>query len=500
MRLSELESFKKITIQCHDNPDADAIASGYGLYCYFTSKGIETRLIYSGRNMITKSNLVLMINKLEIPIFYRDPADSDISGLLITVDCQYGQGNVTKFNADDVAIIDHHQGEATVKYAEINPLLGSCSTLVWKMLGNEGFDISYNKNLSTAFYYGLMTDTGNFAEIHHPVDRDMQDDLDYEKSMIFLFYNSNISLDELNVAGQALTMYDYNSKYRFSLVHALPCDPNILGLISDLVLQVDSIDACVVFNEVADGYKISVRSCVKEVKANEFAAYISKDVGNGGGHLDKAGGFISKARFENLVKDRNISDYLRDRIVNYFESYTVIHAGKYQMDEKELSKYVKKKIPLGFVNPSEFLENGEDITIRTLEGDIDQRINGDFYIMIGLKGEVYPISISKFEKSYDVLEGDYVDEGLEYKPTIHSHSTGNVLNLLKYAKRCRAKAVSYILAKELTNTVKVFTAWDEDNYYLGKPGDFLACRENDINDIYIIERDIFFKTYDKVEE
>lgn len=28
---------------------------------------------------------------------------------LVTVDCQYGQGNVTRFDAGKVAVIDHHQ-------------------------------------------------------------------------------------------------------------------------------------------------------------------------------------------------------------------------------------------------------------------------------------------------------------------------------------------------------------------------------------------------------
>lgn len=39
MTLQELERFQLITIQCHDNPDADALASGYGLYCYFKEQG-----------------------------------------------------------------------------------------------------------------------------------------------------------------------------------------------------------------------------------------------------------------------------------------------------------------------------------------------------------------------------------------------------------------------------------------------------------------------------
>ena len=68
MRLKDLEGYNPITIQCHNNPDADAIGSGYGLYCYFKDLGKDVRLVYSGPNQITKSNLRLMIEKLNIPI------------------------------------------------------------------------------------------------------------------------------------------------------------------------------------------------------------------------------------------------------------------------------------------------------------------------------------------------------------------------------------------------------------------------------------------------
>ena len=48
MRLSDLEKYDSITIQCHDNPDADAVGAGYGLYRYFADKKCKVRLIYSG--------------------------------------------------------------------------------------------------------------------------------------------------------------------------------------------------------------------------------------------------------------------------------------------------------------------------------------------------------------------------------------------------------------------------------------------------------------------
>ena len=55
MKLSELLAYDNIVIQCHDNPDADTIACGFGVYLYLKSKGKEPRLIYGGQNVIRKN-------------------------------------------------------------------------------------------------------------------------------------------------------------------------------------------------------------------------------------------------------------------------------------------------------------------------------------------------------------------------------------------------------------------------------------------------------------
>ena len=68
MKLSSLLNYDEIIVQCHDNPDADAIASGYGVYTYLKMHGKKVRLVYGGRNVIRKSNLVMMVKELEIPI------------------------------------------------------------------------------------------------------------------------------------------------------------------------------------------------------------------------------------------------------------------------------------------------------------------------------------------------------------------------------------------------------------------------------------------------
>ena len=39
MKLSDLLKFDNIIVQCHDDPDADALASGFGVYEYLRMNG-----------------------------------------------------------------------------------------------------------------------------------------------------------------------------------------------------------------------------------------------------------------------------------------------------------------------------------------------------------------------------------------------------------------------------------------------------------------------------
>lgn len=505
MTLKDLERFEQITIQCHDNPDADALASGYGLYCYFSGKGKRVRLVYSGKNEIQKSNLTLMVEKLHIPIEYIKPSELGIihvTGLLITVDCQYGAGNVTGLAGDEIAIIDHHQVEIeNVPLSLIQTGLGSCATLVWKLLEEEGFVIDDNEHLATALYYGLYTDTNQFSELYNPLDMDMREALPFDKSLITLFKNSNLSLKELEIAGVALIRYSYNDDYEFAVIKSQPCDPNILGLISDFLLQVDVIKTCVVFNETGDGYKLSVRSCIKEVNASELAAYLTEDIGSGGGHYEKAGGFISMKRYEEKYPTLHAEGYFNNRMTQYFDSFEIIYAEEYKADTEGMKVYHKKKLPLGYVKADEVLPVGTPITIRTLEGDVDLTVEEDLYIVIGIKGEVYPNGREAFERTYLKLDKNYsLDDchtKAEYVPIIKNRANGKDLVLTDYAKICIPTGNVKIYARPLEKGVKIFTAWYKDKYMLGRPGDYLAVRCENIQDVYVVEREIFGKTYEE---
>lgn len=495
MKLNELLKYNDIIIQCHNFPDADAVASGFGVYRYLCLNGKNPRLVYSGPQKISKPNMLFMTEKLEIPIEYAEELGYEPE-LLITVDCIYGESNVKKFNAQNIAVIDHHicsNSEQLPAMSEIRSNYGSCSTVVAKMLEAEGVDINSEISLSTALYYGLFMDTNGFAEVGHPADKDVRDFCVFDQQLITILRNSNLTHQEMEIAGEALNHCSYDSDYHMSVVEARPCDPNILGFIGDLLIQVSTVDHCIVYCRINSGYKLSARSCTYKINASEFVRYITDGVGSGGGHSSKAGGFISGAS----LGDRNITEFIPSRMVSYHKETDIIYSADGIKDISDMECYQKRRVVLGYVPSAEIADEGTEMLVRMLEGDITIRADKNVYLMIGISGEVYPISKDVFEATYELSdklpEADY-----EYSPSVIDRDSGHVNSLEPYIKGCISVSEAVVRAKQLERRVKIFTEWDKNNYLSGAVGDYLVVKENNLNDVYIIKNKLFDRLYKSV--
>jgi len=507
-KLSALLDYDQIILQCHDNPDPDAIGSAFALYRYLTEQGKSVQIVYSGFSEIQKANQLLMVTALNIPLQYIEKnADetallSEEKTLLVTVDCQYGAGNVKRFAADEVAIIDHHVLEMPEPaLSDIRPFLGSCSTLIWQLLCNEGFTFKDHLDVGTALFYGLYTDTNSLAEIIHPLDKDLRDSIKYDTGILKRLKNSNLSMADLVIAGKTLNTHWIFEETRSAIFEAEPCDPNILGFTSDLALQVDSIDACVVFCRVSGGIKLSVRSCVRETMANELAARLCEGIGSGGGHKEKAGGYISADKLQEMGLTPH--ELLKERFEKYYGEYDLVYSDNLDLDFEFMDRYRKNEIPIGYVHSVEVVAPGTELIVRTIEGDTYITADPDIYIMVGVCQEVWPIKREKFEASYRKLEGSYKpDEQFlsdkHYEPTVKDRTLGESFSLLPFIQACIPSGRSDIFVKELDRRTKVFTSWNQEGYMFGDVGDYLAVRYDDLSDAYVIEKSIFSKIYIKL--
>ncbi len=495
MKLNTLEKFSEIVVQVHDNPDADAVASGFAIYTYFKERGKKVRLIYGGRNKITKSNMRLMVDTLHIPIEH--VKEMDKVELLVTVDCQYGEGNVTRFEAENIAMIDHHHtGKESDDMAEVRSHIVSCATVCYDMLNDEGYDVNDNEELATALYYGLFMDSNELSEIRHPLERDMLDDLKINGALINRYTHANFTLDEMETAGIAMLRYNYDENKRLAVIKSKPCDPNVLGIIGDFVLQVDTIDICIIFNECLGGFKLSVRSCIPDVTANDLVKFVVGEVGNGGGHLDKAGGFINQSKFVELYDDMSIDAYIFERVEKYYDTFDVYRTEQGVDISDGFEVYIKKAIECGYVKSADLCPIGTELRIRTFEGDVVVVADEDIYLMIGYLGEVYPISKEKFLEKYTPID-EVFKKDFQYTPTVRNTREGKSYTLMSYALKCIRKTEAKIYAKSLVKPTKVFPKWNYDKYMQGMEGDFICCSYGDTKDIYIVNREIFYETYEK---
>lgn len=311
--LQQFLNFRKICIQCHNNPDADTLASAFGLYCYLTDHGADVDIIYSGPDHIRKFNTNYMIKECGIPIRYAD--DLPETDLLIVVDGQYGAGNVEKFQAPEIAVIDHHicmtqENEKTL----IKSHYQSCSTIVWELLVEEGYPVEENKKLCVALLYGLYTDTSSYSDLYQKRDLEMKIALSGEYPLFEKLAKSSMTIAELLIAGDALQYHYFDPIYHYAIVSAIRCDQAILGIISDLMIRVDVILVNLAYTTVNGGYQMSIRSCDEKIPANLLADNICRGIGSGGGHAKKAGGRVSSKRLKDRYGEEDFFEFLNRRM------------------------------------------------------------------------------------------------------------------------------------------------------------------------------------------
>lgn len=320
--LKKLLNYQNICIQCHNIPDPDTIASAYGVYCYLKEHGCEAKIIYSGATEQKKSNLKMLINKCNIPIEYVNKLPEN--DLLLLVDCQYGQGNVAHFEADSVAIIDHHIPviESNENYY-INSSYQSCSTIIWEMLCQENFPINEYPLLSVALLYGLYTDTSAFADLYNERDLAMKDKLLVGHPLFDKLIKSSMSFAEFMIASEAMQNHYFDINRRFAIVNALQCDQSVLGIIGDFIIQVDMVLLSFSYTQNNSGFQISIRSCHEKLPANKIAVYVCDGIGNGGGHLQKAGGSILTEKLVAKYNTKDIFQVVNQLLCRYIDEQQI---------------------------------------------------------------------------------------------------------------------------------------------------------------------------------
>ncbi len=246
----------------------------------------------------------------------------------------------------------------------------------------------------------------------------------------------------------------------------------------------------------------------RRVRALEFLDFMIPEFGLVKGTAACASGRISSVILQVKMAEQDITDtmeYFMKEADKYFRECDWIDAAEYTAlhteDIKSMKRYYKKAIPWAYVRSLDIVPEGQQISMKSLENESGLIITAspDTYIMIGCRGEIYDIAKETFLKTYEPTEEklDVFGQMLDFLPAVETVPEGSYISLDEMAHLCYPKAGAGIYARELTCRTKIFPADKEQEYFLGRPGDYLAVRAEDFCDIYVIQRDIFLQSYEE---
>lgn len=281
-----------------------------------------------------------------------------------------------------------------------------------------------------------------------------------------------------------------------------------IGIARILQMNFDCHYLLLIWN-VQEEVRMVAFSDEKRVRAYEFMDYIISDFGLVKGNAVYAVGKVSSVYLNVQMTEldlKEITEYLLFMCYSYFEDCDWIFAGEYSKKHKleitGMDVYKKKKIPWAYVKTTDVASEGRIIKLRSLENESGVLLAAapDVYIMIGSRGEIYDIKKEKFEDTYEGTEEvlDVFGQMLDFLPEIQLMDSEEYIMLDDYAKICYPKQSAKIYAKKIEKRTKIFPVQEGQEYYLGRPGDYMAVRMDDLNDLYIIQADIFGCTYERI--
>jgi nanoRNase/pAp phosphatase (c-di-AMP/oligoRNAs hydrolase) len=268
------------------NADPDAMASALALKRLFWHK--VRKIVICRVNAIKRSDNLTMVRLLRIPVPYINRVDTSKVTKWAIVDGQpHHHARFVRFRFD--IIIDHHPPapDLDASFIDIRDNLGAASSMLTEYLRAAG--IKPSARLATALFYGIKTDTDNFARTSSASDIKAFKYLYpfVNLNIIKKIESSEINKTNLSAFQTAFEHLEFIGNAAYIYMGKVD-DPDSLVILADFFLKMAEATWCFVAGICGQKVIIIVRNAGFRLHAGKLVQRLFGDIGSAGGHKNAA--------------------------------------------------------------------------------------------------------------------------------------------------------------------------------------------------------------------
>jgi nanoRNase/pAp phosphatase (c-di-AMP/oligoRNAs hydrolase) len=328
------DEFKKLgknelNIIMHDTPDPDSAGAAFGFQLICKHFGIESKIYYRGE--ISHPQNKTLVNLLSLPV---NKVQVGPEGINVCVDGTPQNSCVS----EAMLVIDHHKinNNVKVKFQIVRPNLGSCCTLVWRMIKELNIERNADHtNIYTALLVGIRTDTNDLISDYMTIE-----DFQAYEQLIEIADKENLQ----KIMNYTLPRYLYEKRLLLSKdgnfyekdgtftggIGFIPASQrDAIAILAQEYTRMEGVHTAIIF-AVTDKktVEVSVRSSNVSFDVNAFCKEVFGDYGGGTSYK-------GAARIP-LMFYSNIDDKLRDGLwqITCDHMFKLVHKENWKDDEK----------------------------------------------------------------------------------------------------------------------------------------------------------------------
>jgi nanoRNase/pAp phosphatase (c-di-AMP/oligoRNAs hydrolase) len=311
-RLRDVVTFED-TLGVLINADPDSIASAIALKRIFWRK-VKKTIVYH-INTIQRADNLSLIKLLKIELRHSRHLEKNQITKWAIIDSQPRHDPAFgKINFD--IIIDHHpiDQQSSARFMDIREDYGACSTILTEYL--RALKIKPSPRLATALFYGIKTDTDNFARPSLPNDINAFRYL-YEISNLHIIKKIESSeLSKKTLPGFRKAMDNIRFVRDIAFIHMGNVNsPDMLVMVADFFLKMAEASWCIVSGVYLQKLIVIFRNAGFRRDAGKMAVKAFGQWGSAGGHQSAARAEIPLKNIEAELENKtDISQFVIKRI------------------------------------------------------------------------------------------------------------------------------------------------------------------------------------------